>query len=130
MKNIVYNAVLAAMVAATTLLNTVNAAAAPTADTVSSDSTKVATASPEVVDYGVEEAALPVEAWMMESIDILNEEKIAVEDWMMEDVNLLNEESLDVEDWMDEDVDLLNEEALELEDWMFAANADSTQSKN
>ena len=34
------------------------------------------------------------------------------------------------EDWMDEDVDLLNEEALELEDWMFAANADSPQSKN
>ena len=118
MKKLVYNAVMAALVAATTLMNTANVTAANPADTVKADSTNAVVASPEADDYAVVEAALPVEDWMYENINLLNEETINVEGWMTESVNLLNEETLNVESWMTEDVDLLNEETLNVESWM------------
>ena len=119
MKKFVYNAVMAALVAAATLLNTANAATVNPLDTVKIDSTNATVASPEAEDLALNEAALPLEPWMMENIDLLNEETINVENWMAENVNLLNEETLSVEAWMTEDVDLLNEETLQLESWMF-----------
>ena len=119
MKKFVYNAVMAALVAAATLLNTANAATINPLDTVKIDSTNATAASPEADDLALNEAALPLEPWMMENIDLLNEENINVENWMAENVNLLNEETLNVEGWMTEDVDLLNEETLQLESWMF-----------
>jgi hypothetical protein len=118
MKKFVYNAVMAAMVAAATLLNTANAMAVNPIDTVKSDSTSVATIAPEADDLAASEAALPLEPWMMENIDLLNEEHINVEAWMTENVNLLNEENLNVEGWMTENVNLLNEETLAVEAWM------------
>jgi len=118
MKKFVYNAVMAAMVAAATLLNTANANAVNPIDTVKSDSTSVATIAPEADDLAMNEAALPLEPWMMEAVDILNEEHLNVEGWMTENVNLLNEENLNVEGWMTESIDLLNEEKLTVEAWM------------
>lgn len=118
MKKFVYNAVMAAMVAAATLLNTANAATVNPLDTVKTDSTKAMEASPESEDLALNEAALPLEPWMMENIDLLNEETLSVETWMTENVNLLNEETLDVEGWMTESIDLLNEENLNVEAWM------------
>ena len=118
MKKFVYNAVMAAMVAAATLLNTANAATINPLDTVKIDSTNATVASPEAEDLALNEAALPLEPWMMENIDLLNEENINVENWMAENVNLLNEETLNVEGWMTENVDFLNEETLSVEAWM------------
>lgn len=117
MKKFVYNAVMAAMVAVATLLNTANATAVNPIDTVKADSTSVVIA-PEAEDLEASEAALPLEPWMMENIDLLNEENINVEAWMTENVNLLNEENLNVEGWMTESIDLLNEEKLTVEAWM------------
>jgi hypothetical protein len=118
MKKFVYNAVMAALVAAATLLNTANAATVNPLDTVKIDSTNATVASPEAEDLALNEAALPLEPWMMENIDLLNEETINVENWMAENVNLLNEETLNVEGWMTENVDFLNEETLSVEVWM------------
>lgn len=118
MKKFVYNAVMAALVAAATLLNTANAATVNPLDTVKIDSTNATAASPEADDLALNEAALPLEPWMMENIDLLNEETINVENWMAENVNLLNEETLNVEGWMTENVDFLNEETLSVEAWM------------
>jgi hypothetical protein len=118
MKKFVYNAVMAALVAAATLLNTANAATVNPLDTVKIDSTNATVASPEADDLALNEAALPLEPWMMENIDLLNEENINVENWMAENVNLLNEETLNVEGWMTENVDFLNEETLSVEAWM------------
>ena len=118
MKKFVYNAVMAAMVAAATLLNTANAKAVNPVDTVKADSTSVAAEASEADDLAMNEAALTLEPWMMETVDLLNEEHLDVENWMAENVNLLNEETLDVEDWMTEDVNLLNEETLSVEGWM------------
>ena len=118
MKKFVYNAVMAALVAAATLLNTANAATVNPLDTVKIDSTNATAASPEAEDLALNEAALPLEPWMMENIDLLNEENINVENWMAENVNLLNEETLNVEGWMTENVDFLNEETLSVEAWM------------
>ena len=118
MKKFVYNAVMAALVAAATLLNTANAATINPLDTVKIDSTNATAASPEAEDLALNEAALPLEPWMMENIDLLNEENINVENWMAENVNLLNEETLNVEGWMTENVDFLNEETLSVEAWM------------
>ncbi|MBQ5549470.1 MAG: hypothetical protein IIT32_00260 [Bacteroidales bacterium] len=118
MKKFVYNAVMAALVAAATLLNTANAATINPLDTVKIDSTNATVASPEAEDLALNEAALPLEPWMMENIDLLNEENINVENWMAENVNLLNEETLNVEGWMTENVDFLNEETLSVEAWM------------
>ena len=118
MKKFVYNAVMAALVAAATLLNTANAATINPLDTVKIDSTNATVASPEAEDLALNEAALPLEPWMMENIDLLNEETINVENWMAENVNLLNEETLNVEGWMTENVDFLNEETLSVEAWM------------
>jgi hypothetical protein len=118
MKKFVYNAVMAALVAAATLLNTANAATVNPLDTVKIDSTNATVASPEAEDLALNEAALPLEPWMMENIDLLNEENINVENWMAENVNLLNEETLNVEGWMTENVDFLNEETLSVEAWM------------
>ena len=118
MKKFVYNAVMAALVAAATLLNTANAATINPLDTVKIDSTNATVASPEADDLALNEAALPLEPWMMENIDLLNEENINVENWMVENVNLLNEETLNVEGWMTENVDFLNEETLSVEAWM------------
>jgi hypothetical protein len=118
MKKFVYNAVMAAMVAAATLLNTANATAVNPIDTVKSDSTSVATIAPEAEDLAASEAALALEPWMMENIDILNEENINVENWMNENVNLLNEETINVEAWMAENINILNEESLSVEAWM------------
>jgi len=118
MKKFVYNAVMAALVAAATLLNTANAATINPLDTVKIDSTNATVASPEADDLALNEAALPLEPWMMENIDLLNEENINVENWMAENVNLLNEETLNVEGWMTENVDFLNEETLSVEAWM------------
>ena len=118
MKKFVYNAVMAALVAAATLLNTANAATINPLDTVKIDSTNATAASPEADDLALNEAALPLEPWMMENIDLLNEENINVENWMAENVNLLNEETLSVEGWMTENVDFLNEETLSVEAWM------------
>ena len=118
MKKFVYNAVMAALVAAATLLNTANAATINPLDTVKIDSTNATVASPEADDLALNEAALPLEPWMMENIDLLNEETINVENWMAENVNLLNEETLNVEGWMTENVDFLNEETLSVEAWM------------
>jgi hypothetical protein len=118
MKKFVYNAVMAALVAAATLLNTANAATVNPLDTVKIDSTNATVASPEAEDLALNEAALPLEPWMMENIDLLNEETINVENWMAENVNLLNEETLNVEGWMTENVDFLNEETLSVEAWM------------
>ena len=118
MKKFVYNAVMAALVAAATLLNTANAATINPLDTVKIDSTNATVASPEAEDLALNEAALPLEPWMMENIDLLNEENINVENWMAENVNLLNEETLNVEGWMTENVDFLNEETLIVEAWM------------
>ena len=118
MKKFVYNAVMAALVAAATLLNTANAATVNPLDTVKIDSTNATVASPEAEDLALNEAALPLEPWMMENIDLLNEENINVENWMAENVNLLNEENLNVEGWMTENVDFLNEETLNVEAWM------------
>lgn len=118
MKKFVYNAVMAALVAAATLLNTANAATVNPLDTVKIDSTNATAASPEADDLALNEAALPLEPWMMENIDLLNEENINVENWMAENVNLLNEETLNVEGWMTENVDFLNEETLSVEAWM------------
>lgn len=118
MKKFVYNAVMAALVAAATLLNTANAATVNPLDTVKIDSTNATVASPEAEDLALNEAALPLEPWMMENIDLLNEENVNVENWMAENVNLLNEETLNVEGWMTENVDFLNEETLSVEAWM------------
>jgi len=118
MKKFVYNAVMAAMVAAATLLNTANAATVNPLDSVKIDSTNATAASPEAEDVALNEAALPLEPWMMENIDLLNEENLSVENWMTENVNLLNEENLNVEGWMTESIDLLNEEKLTVEAWM------------
>jgi hypothetical protein len=118
MKKFVYNAVMAALVAAATLLNTANAATINPLDTVKIDSTNATVASPEAEDLALNEAALPLEPWMMENIDLLNEENINVENWMAENVNLLNEEILNVEGWITENVDFLNEETLSVEAWM------------
>ena len=118
MKKFFYNAVMAALVAAATLLNTANAATVNPLDTVKIDSTNATVASPEAEDLALNEAALPLEPWMMETIDLLNEETINVENWMAENVNRLNEETLNVEGWMTENVDLLNEETLSVEAWM------------
>jgi hypothetical protein len=118
MKKLFYNAVMAALVAAATLLNTANAATINPLDTVKIDSTNATVASPEAEDLALNEAALPLEPWMMENIDLLNEENINVENWMAENVNLLNEETLNVEGWMTENVDFLNEETLSVEAWM------------
>ena len=118
MKKFVYNAVMAALVAAATLLNTANAATVNPLDTVKIDSTNATAASPEAEDLALNEAALPLEPWMMENIDLLNEENINVENWMAENVNLLNEETLNVEGWMTENVNFLNEETLSVEAWM------------
>ncbi len=118
MKKFVYNAVMAAMVAAATLLNTANAATVNPLDSVKIDSTNATAASPETEDVALNEAALPLEPWMMENIDLLNEENLSVENWMTENVNLLNEENLNVEGWMTESIDLLNEENLSVEAWM------------
>ena len=118
MKKFVYNAVMAAMVAAATLLNTANAATVNPLDSVKIDSTNATAASPEAEDVALNEAALPLEPWMMENIDLLNEENLSVENWMTENVNLLNEENLNVEGWMTESIDLLNEENLSVEAWM------------
>lgn len=118
MKKFVYNAVMAALVAAATLLNTANAATVNPLDTVKIDSTNATVASPEADDLALNEAALPLEPWMMENIDLLNEETINVENWMAENVNLLNEETLNVEGWMTENVNFLNEETLSVEAWM------------
>ena len=118
MKKFVYNAVMAALVAAATLLNTANAATVNPLDTVKIDSTNATVASPEAEDLALNEAALPLEPWMMENIDLLNEENINVENWMAENVNLLNEETLNVEGWMTENVNFLNEETLSVEAWM------------
>lgn len=117
MKKFFYNAVMAAMVAAATLLNTASATAVNPIDTVKSDSTSAAIA-PETEDLAESEAALPLEPWMMENIDLLNEENLNAEGWMTENVNLLNEETLNVEGWMSENVNLLNEETLNVEAWM------------
>jgi hypothetical protein len=118
MKKFVYNAVMAAMVAAATLLNTASATAVNPIDTVKSDSASAAAIAPETEDLAESEATLPLEPWMMENIDLLNEENINVENWMAENVNLLNEETLNVEGWMTENVDFLNEETLSVEAWM------------
>jgi hypothetical protein len=118
MKKFVYNAVMAAMVAAATLLNTANAATVNPLDSVKIDSTNATAASPEAEDVALNEAALPLEPWMMENIDLLNEENLSVENWLTENVNLLNEENLNVEGWMTESIDLLNEENLSVEAWM------------
>ena len=118
MKKFVYNAVMAAIVAAATLLNTANAATVNPLDSVKIDSTNATAASPEAEDVALNEAALPLEPWMMENIDLLNEENLSVENWMTENVNLLNEENLNVEGWMTESIDLLNEENLSVEAWM------------
>ena len=118
MKKFVYNAVMAALVAAATLLNTANAATVNPLDTVKIDSTNATVASPEAEDLALNEAALPLEPWMMENIDLLNEETLNVEGWMTEDIDLLNEENLNVEGWMTENVDFLNEETLNVEAWM------------
>ncbi len=118
MKKFVYNAVMAAMVAAATLLNTANAATINPLDSLKVDSTNATAASPEAEDLALNEAALPLEPWMMENIDLLNEENINVENWMAENIDLLNEETINVEGWMTESIDLLNEENLSVEAWM------------
>ena len=118
MKKFVYNAVMAAMVAAATLLNTANAATINPLDSLKVDSTNATAASPEAEDLALNEAALPLEPWMMETIDLLNEENINVENWMAENIDLLNEETINVEGWMTESIDLLNEENLSVEAWM------------
>ncbi len=118
MKKFVYNAVMAAMVAAATLLNTANAATINPLDSLKVDSTNATEASPEAEDLALNEAALPLEPWMMENIDLLNEENINVENWMAENIDLLNEETINVEGWMTESIDLLNEENLSVEAWM------------
>ncbi|MBP5683256.1 MAG: hypothetical protein J6X05_08450 [Bacteroidales bacterium] len=118
MKKFFYNAVMAVMVAAATLLNTASATAVNPIDTVKSDSASAAAIAPETEDLAESEATLPLEPWMMENIDLLNEENLNAEGWMTENVNLLNEETINVEGWMAENVNLLNEETVNVEAWM------------
>lgn len=137
MKKLVNNAIVAAMVFAATMMNTVNAFANNSIDTLRDGDGYEASISPDEEDAIEENAAVvenwmlenifeaeateanAVEAWMTENMYEANEIEAGVENWMTENIYMEAEEINEVEAWMTETIYTAEEEEIQLEAWMF-----------